>query len=517
VSNGKANAKGRRVPRQARSHAEALRLSAKAVGEGPVAWDATRSADAATRVSIAQRVVGFGMWEWEPSSGRVRWSPELEDLFGLPRGTFGGTYADFARTIFVEDRKRYERIFAESMAHDPPAFDTELRIVRPSGELRWIKLLGVSLERAAGEVARVAGVCLDITERRQAEERALVASSRLGVALKSSKLIIFRQDRALRYTWGANLALGLREPEVIGRTDDEVFGVEAAKPLRALKERVLGSGCGARGEVCVSIGGRSGVYDLFVEPDRDPTGQITGVVCAAMDISDRKQAEREREAAQAELHELAHHLQESIEAERASLARDVHDQIGAMLTGIAMKLADLAEAVPASSSDRAFDAWSRGLEQARGMVNEAVAATRELSARLRPALLDDLGLVEACRWHVREWARAGGLRVRTRFGALDPEPDAALRTDLFRSLQELLTNVARHAGAATASVSLAALGDGIRLRVTDDGRGFAGEPRRGIGLAGLRERARQHGGRVDIDTGARGTTVTVTMRRASER
>lgn len=514
ATKAKANPRGPRVPRPPRTHAEALRLSAKT---RPLTADATGWTDTATRLQVAQQVLGFGMWEWEPESGRVRLSPELEDLFGFARGSFGGTYADIARVIFAENRKHYERSFAEGMAREPPAFDFELRIVRPSGELRWIKVRGVCVGDAGERRGRFVGACQDVSELRAVEARARLASSRLAVALKSSQLIIFHQDRDLRYTWGANIGLGFREPDLLGRTEDEVLGVEAAAPLRAIKERVLRTGRGERGEVCVRAGAHSGWYEIFVEPDRDPMGQVTGLVGAAMDISERKQAEGARDAAEAELHALACHQQESIEAERASLSRDVHDQIGALLTGIAMKLAALASAGPPTSSEPAWSEWSRGIEQARGMANAAITSTRELSARLRPALLDDLGLLEASRWYVREWARGSGIRARSRFGALEPEPDVRLRTDLYRALQELLTNVARHSGAETVHVSLAALPGGIRLRVSDDGRGFAHDPPRGIGLSGLRERARQHGGRVEIDTGPKGTTVTVIMGRGNER
>jgi signal transduction histidine kinase len=209
---------------------------------------------------------------------------------------------------------------------------------------------------------------------------------------------------------------------------------------------------------------------------------------------------------QADLRALARHLQDTLEAERQAIANDVHDQIGAMLTGIGMKLANLAEAMP--PSDRQ---GLEGLRDLTALVESALASTREICARLRPSMLDDVGLVEACRWYVRDWSRTTGVRVSMRASSRKSSPRHGCALDIYRILQELLTNVARHSGSRTARVSLSCGRPGIRLRVADDGTGFGAGGGRGFGLAGVRERARRYDGRVDVATGPLGTVITVTI------
>ena len=224
------------------------------------------------------------------------------------------------------------------------------------------------------------------------------------------------------------------------------------------------------------------------------------------DITEERLAQCAKAAAYAELHRLSASMQETIEAERRALSRDVHDQIGAALTGLHMKLEALARQAETGAGLR------QELLQLAQMAQAALVSVRTICTRLRPPMLDDLGLVETCRWYARDWAKTSGVRVRSRFRRLSPEPGMPLASDLFRILQELLTNVARHAQASSVRVSLSSSSRSIRLCVADDGRGFfPGTATHGLGLAGVRERAAHFGGRVSIQSDVSGTTVAVTL------
>jgi PAS domain S-box-containing protein len=456
---------------------------------------------------VAQRTVGFGMWDWNPATDEVRWSPELESLYGLRPGNFPGRYQDFTRFIVPGDRKRYQRELRRIMAEGESPFEVEFRICRADGEVRWISSRGVSVRGVDGEVARMIGVNFDVTDRKRAEESLKEKDEYLRVALKRSEFQIFHQDAQLRYTWVANPMLGAAREDVIGRTDQEVIGGESGRAITTIKRRALKTGRGEHHELWVSRDGRTGCFDLFVEPQRDAEGRVTGIVCAATDISARKRALQDLEEAHRSTQELAAHLTGSVEEERSALARDVHDQVGAVLTGLRLRLAALARSVP----DAAIHLRSELLD-AEAMTEAAMIATREICSRLRPPALEDLGLTETCRWYAKDWATSTGLKISGRFPKLREEPDESLAIDLFRVLQELLTNVAKHARAARVTVRLGEIRGALRLVVTDDGCGFAPDAaKHGFGLAGIRERARHHNGRVEIDSGPRGSTVTVTL------
>jgi signal transduction histidine kinase len=227
-------------------------------------------------------------------------------------------------------------------------------------------------------------------------------------------------------------------------------------------------------------------------------------VSVQSDITDLRRLRDERDAAHHALERLTDHVQDEMEELRRQIAREVHDEIGAALTGIRLRLeAKLHRMGHGERRDQ------EDMRRLRDLVDRAIGSTRHLCSRLRPPMLDDLGLVETCRWYLRDWSMQTGIRAQGRFGPLAGEPVDALRTDVFRILQELLTNVARHAEATRVSVSLSGKHAGLRLRVRDNGQGFQTESGPGIGIVGIRERLRRQGGSMDIDSGQGGSTVVV--------
>jgi CheY-like chemotaxis protein/PAS domain-containing protein len=183
--------------------------------------------------------------------------------------------------------------------------DAQQRLVegaqQPNGiagfEARYRNSLGETgdLEISARVIVRhgerfVIDFLTEATTQREVVEGLRVAQSRLGVVLRASDMLVFRQDAALRYTWVANPALGATESELIGRTDEDIMGAEAAAPLVAVKRRVLATACAERRDVWVAHNGQLGCFDLVVEPERDAAGRVVGIVCAAQDITRRMAA-----------------------------------------------------------------------------------------------------------------------------------------------------------------------------------------------------------------------------------
>jgi signal transduction histidine kinase len=225
------------------------------------------------------------------------------------------------------------------------------------------------------------------------------------------------------------------------------------------------------------------------------------------DTTARHLAQAARDQAMVQLQRLSHSVIDQIEEERRAVSREVHDQLGAALTGMHMQLEALAAKLQSVSP-----ALAREAQHLIAQATQTQRAARDICSRLRPALLDDLGLTETCRWYAKEWSRQSGIAIKTRFSALAHEPHPNSATDMFRVLQELLTNVARHAGARNVRISLATAESLLVLRVDDDGHGFATDaPTEGFGLMGLRERVRHHGGVLHLRTDASGTRATATM------
>ncbi|MBL8231008.1 MAG: MCP four helix bundle domain-containing protein [Bryobacterales bacterium] len=208
-----------------------------------------------------------------------------------------------------------------------------------------------------------------------------------------------------------------------------------------------------------------------------------------------------------ELRQLSHRLVLSQEEERRTLSRELHDQVGQLLTALRMELGNLNDLMHTDPM-----AFRSHLEEAKHLAGESLRSVRHLAMGLRPSLLDDLGLAAALRWQMREFSQRTGVSAEVEFsGDIDGIPEKE-RTFLFRIVQEAMTNCAKHAHAKSVRVQLARDSQLTMLQVRDDGRGFdtAASPREGIGLIGIEERVREiHGRLVVRSEPGRGTSLIV--------
>ena len=359
------------------------------------------------------------------------------------------------------------------------------------------------------------------------------------------------------WTAGAEKVLGWTAEEILGRDLALTFTPEDRATGEPEKERIL-----ARTEGCapdVRWHQRADGARVFIDgtsrPIRDDDGRITGFVKIGQDVTSRRVAEdelreseaglrdladtlerrvnertaaladtnrallneiREREAAESERNILIRMLVATEEHERGRLSRELHDRVGQQLTGLLLGLRVLER--DEQSNERAT--------RIRGLADLASTLSRDLhsvAVQLRPPALDNLGLERALRSHLEEWSERSG--VASRFvtnefdeAALSGEVEAAL----YRIIQEVLTNVSKHARATQVTVALEGDVNTIHARVEDDGIGFdpAQQPasgRRSIGLSGVRDRLALLGGRLEVRSApGEGTTVTVHVPVAAE-
>jgi signal transduction histidine kinase len=221
------------------------------------------------------------------------------------------------------------------------------------------------------------------------------------------------------------------------------------------------------------------------------------------DITVRKQAEDALKESQRELRELSARVLEAREEEKAHIARELHDELGQLLTALKMDLGWVRERLPAGS-----ELIPRVAEMGT-LLDRTVSATRRISADLRPLMLDDLGLADAAGWLVEDFAKRSGVASRIDAAEALPEMSKAVATAVYRAIQESLTNIARHAGARNAWVVLKVEDGAMHVEVEDDGRGIAPEDlakARSLGLKGMRERIAFLGGTLEIERAARGGT-----------
>ncbi|MCX6303602.1 MAG: PAS domain S-box protein [Bacteroidetes bacterium] len=225
------------------------------------------------------------------------------------------------------------------------------------------------------------------------------------------------------------------------------------------------------------------------------------------DITDRKNANLEVMKAREELQHLNQYLMDARENERATVAMEIHDELGQALTAIKIDLKWVQEHL--EDIDKSSQKLSRIIE----MTNDTIKKVQRISAELRPELLDDLGLATAIEWYSDEFEKRTGMKCVL---SLEDVPDEGERINLalFRIFQEALTNIIRHANATTVYITLRPLPDGITLIIEDDGVGISQKSissGKSLGLIGMRERARQISGTVEFSKSSAAGTKIVTF------
>jgi len=228
------------------------------------------------------------------------------------------------------------------------------------------------------------------------------------------------------------------------------------------------------------------------------------------DVTARMRAEQALRRSREELSELALASSSVREQEKSRIARELHDELAQALTALKMDAAWVREHLPGEQP-----ALAAKLATMQALLDDTVAATRRISADLRPLMLDDLGLIPAVEWLVQNFTQRTGIACELAIGTPELELEDPYATTVFRIIQESLTNAARHARATQVEVTLERSGDAVLLCVRDNGAGFSpDDPRKpnSYGLLGLRERAYLLGGEVRIDSApGRGTGIEVSI------
>jgi signal transduction histidine kinase len=314
-------------------------------------------------------------------------------------------------------------------------------------------------------------------------------------------------DRELRYTWIHNPNPDCFPEAVLGQRDDEISSSSGIADLVKFKAEVLETGVGARRELSFELKDGLRTYGINAEPMRDASGKIIGITTAAIDITVHQTVEGLRaDHNQSQL--LSQHLVASQEAERRSIALELHDEIGQLLTGLKLTL-ERSTRAPTESNR------SHLISEAQNLISDLMARVRNLSMELRPTMLDDLGLLPTMEWHVRNYSELTNIRVALDPIGIDQRFPPEVETAAYRIAQEALTNIARHAKAGEAWVSIRVNGDNLVIQVKDDGVGFNPHeisPFASNGLSGMRERVRLLDGKFTLNSiPGQGTCVTAQL------
>ncbi|HLJ57813.1 MAG TPA: DUF4118 domain-containing protein [Chthonomonadaceae bacterium] len=505
--------------------------------------------------SLVQGLDGI-VWEKNPRSGAFTFvSRHAERLLGYPADRWLAEPEFLMRVIHPDDAERIQILHRDALATGGE-HTADYRVRTADAEDLWLRETVFVGHDSRGRPNRVTGLAIDITARKaEAEELTqirdeLAVLNRIGVALSASLELpdfvaaLRHQLRAigiatgclylaeetsdalrLADAWGAQDAIPGGEPSILpalvspaAGADDagaaprvaalhelpDTLALDAATatleshgalaiPLVAKDELRGVLGLCARQAASVPLG-RGGFYGSL--------GRQVGTLLQNVTLYQEVRAARER------LHQLSRQLVDVQEAERRAIARELHDEIGQVLSGLKLTL----ETSPrGAAGERTTE-----LERALSLVQDLIRQVEGISLDLRPAILDDLGLLPALDWHCERYTTLTGVRVQIDHTGVSGRFAPEIEITAYRIVQEALTNVARHAGVDCAKVRLWATREILGVQVEDLGRGFdlaavSSDPA-ACGLAGMNERAALVGGHVAIETAVGlGTSITIDL------
>ena len=427
---------------------------------------------------------------------------------------FGYSFDEVVGKLFYdfldeESRRQAETVVLPGLFELGHCRDASFRFRNSQGRMIDVLMTGISERESGDEAPRALAVLIDITERKQAEEELRQAQEKLSFYSKDLELQVRARTREVagffEYTpaviylkdmEGRYLLVNSRHEELFntkneetkGKTVYDVFPREMADQFSKNDLQVLTSKQPFQAEESVTIAGEKRVFLSVRFPILDEAGEVNRLCGISVDVSELKEA-------QEKLRKLSGSIITSQEKERMALARELHDELGQILTALRMDAVWIRE--------RLMSLDPQAAERAATMCNlidSTITEVGSLARRLRPAVLDDLGLVDGLEWHTTDFeSRTGIVCV---FKALNiPQVGEVLSVAVYRVAQEALTNVARHSEATHVDVTLTAAGEQLCLEVRDNGHGFdlkavSDEDR--LGLAGMRERAYLVGGQLEI-------------------
>lgn len=377
----------------------------------------------------------------------------------------------------------------------------------------WFEFSNSFLELPDGKKITLS-IIKDITERKQSEIKLIESEQKFRIMFNSANDAVFVTQLESGKTYGdfievneiACKRLGYTKEEFLQLSPSAIVHPKSIDDFNHYTELLL-----KEGHVIYEILHRAKdkkIIPVEINSHLFHYKDKLAVLSIARDITERKLAEEKLKRNAKLLRELAAHLQSVREEERALIAREIHDEFGQTLTVLKIKLTLINKKIP----EDLFSLKSK-LDEVIKMIDDSVETVQKISSKLRPDILDELGLIPAIEWQVTEFEKVSGIKCTLILPNQEIFIDKERQTAIFRILQEALTNVARHSGADKVQINFFNHLSKIILEVKDNGKGISSEQIKDVkslGIHGMEERVLIFGGSFLIEGfSGKGTTLKI--------
>ena len=459
------------------------------------------------------------LWTQDEKGNPCYVSGNMVRLLGYTEHEVNSGGADFwSSNIHPDDRERvrvaYTGMFSGAGTARAAAYDIEYRRQAKDGSWLWVVDRGMSVSEENG-VRYATGMLWDTTRRKRMQEQLRESEERFRQLAENINDVFFLTDldgtrifylsSAFERLWGFSTEALYAHPR---SWLELIHAPDRRRVRRALKGRERDTPYDIECRIRRPNGALRWIR-MRGFPILDAEGHVYRFAGIAADITARKEAADTLHRSHQRMRELALHLQSVREEERKRIAREIHDDLGALLLAIKMDLEATRKAILSGRAARI------DMADSVARVDMAIDSVRRMATDLRPSILDQLGVLAAVEWQAQDTERRTGIKcdveVDTGKDELDLEPERA--TAIFRIVQEALANVVRHSGATQVRIALHEQDESVTLEITDNGKGIDGDGASDLhkwGLIGMAERVASFKGRFGVTPAQpRGTTVSV--------
>lgn len=452
----------------------------------------------------SERIANMGTWEWDFEDHSMIWSDNFCRILGFTPENYPGTFEEALDLVPVEDRERVLRSIWESCESGQP-YHIHHRMVRADGGVISLITYGEVERDQDGQVKGIIGVSREISKE-LAKEREL---EKLSLIARTTDNMVTITDAEDRIEWVNNAFLqkyGYEKSEVLGKRPSEIL--DGPKTNSSVRKRQLARISQQKPHMCELLCYTKEKKPIWIEIQGQPIfnerGEFVNYFRLGRDITEKKKYVNNLIQSRDNIKSYAHNLNKEIEKERSRIARELHDELGQILSGLKMSLSLIEENVNDKDAIASMDTY----------IDRAMHSVKKIATELRPGILDTLGLIPSLEWLMNETKRRSGIPCEFVCNSKREIFNEEVSITFFRICQEGLNNAVKYSGASMIKLCISFSEGKLLLKLEDNGVGIAKQARNplSLGILGMYERADLVGASLKIDTSKAGTRITLKMK-----